>query len=492
MLQETSNIRRQYPFIIFTFIFLFVFFLDRVIQEGMFFDGITYASISRNMAEGKGSFWHPYYHNPEDFYDQPPLMFGLQSLFFRAFGDHYYTEKIYSFFTYLVTALLFIRLWRKIASEKDFQQSYWLPLVLWVTVPVVMWTYPNNMEESTMAIFDIAAVLALYGTVENKQYRYFKLLLAGLLIFCASLTKGPVGLFPLALPVIYAIAYNRKKFPLAVLHSVVLTIIISLIYFILWQYNDPRQILNTYINKQLFAALDGQRDVTASPLGHFGIMLDLLMQLSPAIILITIILIITRLLKLNTDTLPLRTKHILFFLLVGLSASLPIAISLKQRAYYLVPSFPFFITALALFAYPYIQALVSRYTVSPKAMPYVKSFYFIVPLIAIILVGTKLNTVGRDKDVIAEVKNLSIHIDEGQRIGICPRMLTEYDFIAYLERYRKVEVIQRYWERDSIIINMQTCANFSDTVMAKGYLKHDIGTEKFGLYVKADSIRANY
>ena len=32
-----------------------------LLTEGMFFDGVTYASISRNMAEGQGTFWNPHY-----------------------------------------------------------------------------------------------------------------------------------------------------------------------------------------------------------------------------------------------------------------------------------------------------------------------------------------------------------------------------------------------------------------------------------------------
>ena len=35
--------------------------LPRLLSYGMFLDGVTYASIARNMAENYGSFWQPYY-----------------------------------------------------------------------------------------------------------------------------------------------------------------------------------------------------------------------------------------------------------------------------------------------------------------------------------------------------------------------------------------------------------------------------------------------
>jgi 4-amino-4-deoxy-L-arabinose transferase-like glycosyltransferase len=76
-------------------IFLLTSFLDRAIQEGMFFDGVTYAAISRNLAIGKGTFWDVYFRGNWRFSEHPPLMFGIQALFFKTLGDHYLTERFY-------------------------------------------------------------------------------------------------------------------------------------------------------------------------------------------------------------------------------------------------------------------------------------------------------------------------------------------------------------------------------------------------------------
>jgi len=46
--------------------------------KGMFFDGLTYASIARNINEGIGTLWVPSYTptiHPE-FYEHPPFSFG--------------------------------------------------------------------------------------------------------------------------------------------------------------------------------------------------------------------------------------------------------------------------------------------------------------------------------------------------------------------------------------------------------------------------------
>ena len=68
--------------------------LPRMLSYGMFLDGITYASIARNMAQNYGSFWRPYYTATVAavFYDQPPLGLWLQSWAYRLLGDAVYIE----------------------------------------------------------------------------------------------------------------------------------------------------------------------------------------------------------------------------------------------------------------------------------------------------------------------------------------------------------------------------------------------------------------
>src|SRR4051812_22549428 len=64
--------------------------MPRLAQRGMFVDGLTYASIARNLAEGRGSFWSPSYTATiyPEFHEHPPLGLWLQSLWFRVLGDH--------------------------------------------------------------------------------------------------------------------------------------------------------------------------------------------------------------------------------------------------------------------------------------------------------------------------------------------------------------------------------------------------------------------
>ena len=63
---------------------------------GQFMDGATYASISRNLSQGIGSYWELFYtpYLYPNFIEHPPFFFWIQSLFFKIIGDKWYPEDI--------------------------------------------------------------------------------------------------------------------------------------------------------------------------------------------------------------------------------------------------------------------------------------------------------------------------------------------------------------------------------------------------------------
>jgi 4-amino-4-deoxy-L-arabinose transferase-like glycosyltransferase len=88
--------------------------------KGMFMDGILYAIISQNVAHDVCGIWslkitdslYPHFN------EHPPLVFALQSLFFKFLGNHYWVERIYSLTTVLVSAYLIVKIYQSIARVK--------------------------------------------------------------------------------------------------------------------------------------------------------------------------------------------------------------------------------------------------------------------------------------------------------------------------------------------------------------------------------------
>ncbi len=329
--------------------------IPTLVQEGMFVDGVTYSAISNNLANGIGSNWNPHYTKTlyPEFREHPPLVFIIQSLFFRIFGDAFYTERIFCFIVALLTALGIANIWKLMNVNKELSNDYWLPLFLWLLVPLVAWSYKNNMLENVMGLFTIFAVYFLMKAI--KEGHNFYLLAGGIFILFAFFSKGFPGLFPLVVPLIFAIVFKTGKktlFSFLLLSVFLLITSFSLFYL----FPGIRSNILVYLDQQVIAALSNHREVTTG--NRFTIILNLILEL---IVPLTIIIFIFISAKIKSRTnLPFRNKNFLFFLLIALSASVPLIISLKQRKYYLIPSIPFYALAFSSLMHQNISEILGR------------------------------------------------------------------------------------------------------------------------------------
>jgi 4-amino-4-deoxy-L-arabinose transferase-like glycosyltransferase len=145
--------------------------IDGQAEHFAYLDGIIYAVLSRNMAEGLGSAWQPHFTETlfPVFYEHPPLAFWLQSLAFRVLGDSVYIEKFYSLATLPVTALLIVGIWhRLVRNEPCVKHLSWLPVLLWLSTEGVWWAYANNLLENTLTVFTTLAVYLALRACERQ------------------------------------------------------------------------------------------------------------------------------------------------------------------------------------------------------------------------------------------------------------------------------------------------------------------------------------
>ncbi len=467
--------------------------LDRLVPEGIFLDGVTYASISRNLAIGKGSFWHPYYRGDWGFYEHPPLMFGIQALFFKVFGDHYFTEKIYSFVVWIVTILLIRHTWKTALADNYERYSYALPLLFWCLAPTVTWGYTNNILDCTMALFDLAAVLVIYKGITSSKWAYT--FAGALFIFAAVLTKGPVGAFPLAVPVLYWLVFswrNWKEFRHALGQTLLLTILLATGIFLLFQFPDSRSSIDRYLHEQLVAALAGKREITGGGMGRLALVYDLVMQMLVPILLSVIVVIAARGLKVLIPKYR-HGKTALFFLLVAVSASLPIMLSVKQRTFYLVPSLPYYVMALCFVVYPYYVALTDRLRVGDKSLRYFKVTATVVSLALGVYLGSKIGKPGRDHELLADIKYIGQNVPKDEVVGICAEKDKDYAFLAYMQRYNRMEVNPLFYIPDYVLIDKEVCNNDMIPIISTiGFRKQEFGLEKYELYKKRFPLKFDF
>ncbi|MDD3741662.1 MAG: glycosyltransferase family 39 protein, partial [Bacteroidales bacterium] len=219
-----------YLFISFVFIGIVSF---ELFSDGMFMDGLMYASISHNMSEGLGSFWQPHFSNTllNEFYEHPPLAFGLQSIWFNIFGDSIYVERLYSLFTYIVVGYLIVLIWGKLTNDR---RTAWIPLSFWLITSDVIWSVSNNMLENTMTIFVCLSVLFYFKSAENKNFLW--IVLSGLSLSLGLLTKGFFCLYIWSIPFFMWLFKRERTFMHMFLETIVMILStllpIALLYFI--------------------------------------------------------------------------------------------------------------------------------------------------------------------------------------------------------------------------------------------------------------------
>lgn len=411
--------------------------LPMIVKDGMFMDGLWYAVISRNMAHGAGSLWAPHFSDTlfPVFYDHPPLVFGIQSIFFRAFGDSFTTERLYTFLTAIITLALIVRLWKIITEPGAFRALGWLPVFFWLTVPLVHWAYSNNMLENTMGIFTLAAFIVLWKSLKGEKVNYLYTALAAALVTCAFLCKGFTGLFPLAFYFLHWLAFRKHSFRTMAIQSVSLILLTAVLFLLLFLYPPSAHSLLTYMETQVMSSIEGLRE----PVGRFFVIKRVLMELV-ALIPVTIVLIaVMRKRGLMKDH-PYK-KHSLFFLLSGLSAWLPIIVSQKQSGFYALNAMPFLALSAAAITAPFFALMMER--MRPESM-WCRSAVVALCTAFVLVIAYSVTSFRNPRSRSDREKLQLVHlvgpILKGQTIGVCSKEWHDWTLHGYFARYYNVSL----------------------------------------------------
>ena len=424
---------KQTPFWLFTMALLFALTLPVLVQDGMFQDGMLYAGIAKNLAEDRGSFWALHFSPSlfNIFNGHPPLAFGIQALFFKILGNSIYTERVYSFFTFCITLVLISFLWKRLfAGNKVIQCISWLPCLLWGITPLVFWSYSNNMLENTMGVFTLLACLFILES-RNKKRSLFFIIAAGGFIFLGTLCKGLPALFPIAMPVLIGIANRNPSVLKNIFHSILLLATVVVLYALIFTYEPARISIMSYVNNQILPSIN---DGNATVDSRLFILLRLIAELA---VPLTILLLVWFYSKQKKSTLYFD-KEILksaqLFFLIGLSASLPIMITLKQSGYYLVPSFPYFAIGFACLLSPLAIQTMKQISVSYSTYRNA-TFITVFLLLAVLLFSAlQIGKTVRDKDMLHDVHLIGEKVAPYTIVSATYRIATDWSFHEYLTR----------------------------------------------------------
>ena len=471
--------RQQLPFWLLTLGVLFGLTLPILIQDGMFMDAVLYSSVSHNLSLGIGTFWFPQfsYHNImglTSFHEHPPLVFGIQSIFFRIFGNSLYVERFYTFLTLIISALLIMKLWKEIfPAENNLRNLGWIPVLLWITIPVCFWSYSNNMQENTMGVFTLFSVLLSYKAMKEPGTRYSLFILSGLFIFLAIFSKGVPGLFPVAIPILFLLILKRGGVMKSLTGTTILVLVPAILVALLFLFPDSRESLSVYLFKRALHRINEVPTVDT----RFYILGRLVSELLPQIIL-TAIVFLFPLMRNKKISAPEYPAEVIFFMAVGLSASLPLMLTLVQKGFYFVPALPFFAIGLSLLIAPRVSQWVNR--VGTTTLTF-KTLIITGIILLVSVAGITVMQAGklkRDRELLHDVYLIGRVVPARSIVTIPKEMWQEWNLQCYLVRYFNISLDPVMSNRYAII-DRETIKN-----PLPGYKKTNLGTIQFDLYIR--------
>ena len=428
---------KQLPFILLTTALAVFLVCLPLFQDGMFIDGIQYAAVARNLARGVGSFWNPVLAQNSvaglnSFHEHPPLVFFIQALFFKAFGlNSIYPERIYCLFTFLVTACFIGLIWRKIFEGKGALGLWWLPIALWLLMPVVFWSYANDIQENTMGMFTTTAIYFLLCAADSKTALFSLNFYGGMLcVLAAAFSKGVPGLFPLGFFFIYWLSLKKIKFNEAVVYSIAAISFITAIILIVLQNPLAKEALHLWFFDRML------KRISSDPVesSHFHILIGLLTEQLIAIGIVVLALVVFKWKKVKND---FDKSYAALFVLLGFSASLPLMLTLVQRDFYFTPALPWFAIAWALLIADGLNRSINLLT--EKVIKPLLVFASMVVVAGIIVTGWLASTPKRDKQMLQDVYTLQKQIPQNSFVSVTSDIMwRNWSFRCYMMRYNSI------------------------------------------------------
>lgn len=414
-----------------------------LMKDGMFVDGVQYAAVSRNLSLGIGTYWEPHFSTSlfAQFHQQPPGFIWLQSLFFRLLPDTIYPERIFCFLEGIAMLLLIAFAWKKINTDPTLNQLTWLPQLIWLSVPTVSWGLRNNVVENAMVIADWLSVLLLMRVLERKG-RTLNFILAVLFLFCASFIKGFQGLFPLATPALYWLTTRRISFRKMMFLSVALSSSMAGCYFLLLNYDPALESYHQYFESRLSGF---PHTFTQTTNNRFWLLSEMSLELLFPILLSAVTFFLFR----NTGKSRedqngwQQNRMALYFLLTGLSSSLPLLISFEQRTFYIITAIPFFAMATSLFIAPGLNFIIEKINWSNRKnfLHHIKILMWLLILAGFMMGYSNGGKIGRDKELITDVRTIIQYTGKNQEIAVSSGLMSEWILHGYFQRYGNISLV---------------------------------------------------
>ena len=450
-----------------------VLFLPWILAPGMASDGMAYATIGRNLAEGRGTFWQPFFSQTlfPAFYEHPPIVFAIESLFYRILGDYLFVDKLYTFTCFILSGFLLVKIWQLVTGDSV---NAWLPLILWVAVPEVSYAYANNFLENTMGVFCFGSCYSLLYYFRNGNHKKWLILISVLLIMLGTLSKGPFALFPIALPGIYWVAFRKISFAEALKCTILLVIGTLLCFSLLMLWPAARQNLLTYFSSQVIESIAGHRSL---PGNRFFVLNTLIYKLKPIYLSIPFVFL-AGVVFVKTKVAGQNYRAALFFFLMALAITLPVLISPKQFEQYILCAYAFYALAGAALVSPFVDYWIKRFINPKRIVSGILNLTLVLAIISSVYFGYKHpEDYIIDRDILKDVQNMQPHLLQNSVLYVGKNCDNEWPLRAVMYRRYHISIADESSGEEYFL------ASGSNPPVPEGYKQLSLGN-KYCLFVR--------
>jgi len=472
--------KRNLPFWLFVISFFIIIIVRDLFQDGMFMDGVIYATVAKNLAGGLGTFWHPHFSQTAMrlYHEQPPLLFGIEAIFFKILGNGMYVERIYGLLVALITIFLIYKSWKNIFYDKQEKNISWLPVLFWLSIPVCFWSYSNNMEEPTMGMFDLAALFFISRAIIHNKKPFFNLGIAALMLIAASMCKGVQGLFPLAAIFFYWILFRSFSFGKMFLFSAFLFICIAAFYGLILLNHTVFTSYEMYFHDRIVAAF---AHPAATHADRFYIIKQLFSELAGVFILMLFFWIFSRIKHRHFSADNNVVRISIWFLLIGLSGTLPLLLTIEQSGYYLVTAMPYYAIGFAVFFTPAVSALIEQINLISKQFKIWTVITWVILASSIVFSAVSISSgPKRDQELLHDVYLTGSIIKSGSIIGISNEMSGDWSLQAYYNRYYYISLDASAQPHEYFLLDK----TLDQKLVPVDYKILPLPTQKYNLYVR--------
>jgi hypothetical protein len=292
--------------------------------------------------------------------------------------------------------------------------------------------------------------------------------------FLASFSKGIPGLFPIAVPVLYSWSIERKILSKkAFVGGAVLLLSLIGIYFLLIQIPAAKESYVLYFKSRFPNFPNTPHSNTGNRL---QLLQNLVQELAMPLGLIAFLALANYLHKKPEYISKANTGKAWFFLLVALSASLPIMVSYEQRGFYLNTSMPYFAMAIAVAFAPLTRAFDG---INHKFLNAFKAVLVVAFIAGLGLTVIKVGQYKRDADRLSAIAILKKITPKGSIIYCNKSLWADWSLHNYLQRFGEISLSQKEPVPYGLYIQLKT----DKTPVPDTYMPHDKGCEWVDVYV---------